>query len=220
MAIKAFACHCTLFLQPMKYVLLTLMVCVCAYANCQDSLFLKVHFLYGSKPTKQYRATEKKWFGGLLGGHVGLEWETGKVLHFAPKGKFHKWAKKVKHGKYIYGSQQEFYEILGGKLDSNQSAIVNIPISYLQKKTLDSIAQLYLTNTPYDYAFIGFRCGSASYETLAQIGILPKLGNTITKLSIFYPRKTRKRILKLAMENNWKIERKKGTICRKWEKDK
>jgi hypothetical protein len=186
---------------------------------CQDSLLLKVHFLYGSKAKKAKASAEKKWFGGLLGGHVGLEWRDEKVLHFAPKGKFHAWAKKAQHSKYIYGSTTAFYELLGGRMASNKRAVVYIPITILQKQRLDSIASSYLSKTPYDYAFIGFRCGSASYEILAQIGILPKLGNTATKLSIFYPRKVRKRILKLAKQHNWKIESHQGTVCRKWERD-
>jgi hypothetical protein len=65
--------------------------CLC-YA--QDTAYLKVHFLYGSKPLKKFRDTEQKWFGGILGGHVGIEGDSDRIVNFLPSGKFHWFAKK------------------------------------------------------------------------------------------------------------------------------
>jgi hypothetical protein len=203
----------------MKPFLLILFLAIATIGNCQDSIFLKVHFLYGSTPKKMYKTTDSAWFGGLLGGHAGLACGNDKILHFAPKGKFHKWPMKQKHGRYIYGDTKEFYEILGGSISTNKQTVVSIPISAQQKIIFDSIALAYMANTPYDYAFTGFRCGSATYEILAQMNILPNLGHSFTKLLIFYPRKLRKKILKLARKNNWKIEQKAGTEKRNWERD-
>jgi hypothetical protein len=208
-----------LLLQLMKLKILFAFIISSNIAFCQDSLFLKVHFLYGSTPKKQCKAAEKKWFGGILGGHIGLESGNDKILHFAPKGKFHIFPKQKKHGTYYYNSAKQFYEILGGKLEENKKAIVYIPITATQKILFDSIAKAYIANTPYDYAFTGYRCGSASYEAMVQLGILPSLGKPFTKFAIFYPKKTRKRILHLAAKNNWRIETQNGSLCRKWEKD-
>jgi hypothetical protein len=137
-----------------------------------------------------------------------------------PKGKFHFLPSKNKHSKYVYNSYADFYEILGGKLETNKSLIVHIPINTQQKLRFDSLVKAYTQNTPYDYAFMGFRCGSATYEGLALLDILPSLGAGTTKMRIFYPRLVRKKVIKLARKNNWKMVTQAGSVTRKWEKDK
>jgi hypothetical protein len=193
------------------------------YFNCllsQDSTYLKVHFLYGSKPLKAYK-NEPKWFGGILGGHVGLESDAGKILNFLPVRKFHIFPKrKNKHGAYALYSSVQFYGYFGGNPDSVKKATVFVPISKQQKIQFDSISKAYLERTPYDYALFGFRCGAASYEILGQLGILPKYSLNKTLRTIIYPRKLRKRLLKKAVENGWTIVRKEGSVRRKWEKDR
>ncbi len=186
----------------------------------QDSSFIKVHFLYGSKPIPKYKQTEKKWFGGILGGHVGIESDSNQILNFLPSGKFHVFASRRKlHSCYREYSQDDFNSLFGGKTDSVKTTVVRIPVSYRQKQMLDSISATYLKQTPYDYAFFGMRCGAAAYEILAQLNIIKSYSHKTTYLKIFYPKKLRKRLLKLAMEKNWRIERKEGSVKRKWEKD-
>jgi hypothetical protein len=186
----------------------------------QDSDYLKVHFLYGSKPLKAHK-NEPKWFGGILGGHVGLESDSGKILNFLPVGKFHIFPKrKHKHGAYALYSSAQFYGYFGGNPDSVKKVTVSIPITKQQKIQFDSINKAYLEKTPYDYALFGFRCGAASYEILGQLSIMPKYNSTKTWWTILYPRKLRKRLLKKAVENNWTIVRKAGSARRKWEKDR
>jgi len=53
----------------------------------QDSSCIRVQFLYGSKPNNKYKDTGKKWFGGILGGHVGIEGDTGRFYSFEIIGK-------------------------------------------------------------------------------------------------------------------------------------
>lgn len=186
----------------------------------QDSTYLKVHFLYGSKPLKAYK-NESKWFGGILGGHVGIESDSGKILNFLPVGKFHIFPKKVnKHGTYALYSSDQFYGYFGGNPDSVKKTVVFVPISKQQKIQFDSLTNAYLKTTPYDYALFGIRCGAASYEILGQLGILPKYTLNKTRRVIIYPRKLRKRLLKKANDNGWVIIRKQGSIQRKWEKDR
>jgi hypothetical protein len=186
----------------------------------QDSTYLKVHFLYGSKPLKVYK-NEPKWFGGILGGHVGLESDAGKILNFLPVGKFHIFPKrKDKHAAYALYSSAQFYGYFGGNPDSVKKATVFIPITKQQKIQFDSISKAYLEKTPYDYALLGFRCGAASYEILGQLGILPKYSLNKTLRTIIYPRKLRKRLLKKAVKNGWTIVIKQGSVQRKWEKDR
>lgn len=165
----------------------------------QDSFFLKVHFLYGLKPKSEFKGTEPKWFGGKLGGHVGIESSSNRILNFVPHGSFHWFAKKKdKHSMYAVHDSSSFYSILGGHPDSVKKIVVIIPISLQQKNAFDSIAACYLKQTPYDYALFGMRCGAASYEILAQLGIMKRYSYRKTYRKIFYPKKLRKRLLKKA----------------------
>ena len=203
--------------------ILLLVFCFCfsfCHAFAQDSFYLKVHFLYGSKPLKKYKATESKWFGGMLGGHVGIESDSGKILNFIPKGEFHWFAKNDKpHSAYAEHGAGGFYSILGGNADSAKKAVVIIPISFQQKQRFDSISNAYLKQTPYDYAFFGMRCGAAAYEILGQLDILPSYSYSKTYKKIFYPKKLRKRLFKKAKENGWTILKEEGSPKRKWEQD-
>ena len=204
----------------MRNYLFILVCCIPILINAEDSTYLKVHFLYGSKPKKEFRDSEQKWFGGILGGHVGIELEEGRIVNFLPSGKFHLIARKnQRHSRYSIHSSNAFYSMFGTRGDSVKRAIVYIPISQEQKKLFDSISTAYLKETPYDYAFIGMRCGSAAYEILAQLDILPSYGHKRTYRKIFYPKKLRKRLYKKAVENGWRITREDGTVRRKWEQD-
>jgi hypothetical protein len=185
----------------------------------QDAHFLKVHFLYGSKPLKKYKS-EQKWFGGILGGHVGIESDSDRVLNFMPIGKFHLFAKKEdKHGIFLETSVDHFYRYFGGTPKDIKQLVIYIPLTLNQKQQFDSIAQSYLKRTPYDYAFFGMRCGAASYDILGQLNILPNYGYSKTWRTIIYPRKLRKRLLEKAAKNNWRIEKQAGSETRKWETD-
>ena len=204
----------------MKQIIIILLLFSPFYVFGQDEIFIKVHFLYGSKPLKKYKNTEKKWFGGVLGGHVGIESEDEQILNFLPKGDFHWFArKKNRHSTYVLHSIDDFYAILGGEPDKVKKAIVYIPVTMQQKQQFDSLSYQYLQKTPYDYALFGMRCGSGTYEILGKLGVLPNFSYWKTRRKIFYPKKLRKRLFKVATKNNWKIMRKKGSDRRKWEKD-
>lgn len=190
-------------------------------AQCEDSVrYLKVHFLYGSKPKFKFRKTEEKWFGGKLGGHVGLEIEKGKIFSFLPANELHLIEKKKNKSSYFAEHDSgAFYSIFGPDLDSVRMAIFYIPITQSQQEKLDSIRSSYLHTTPYDYAFIGMRCGASTYEILAQLGILKPYRPRRTFMKIFYPRRLRKRLFKLAVEQRWKITQTDGVQTRNWEND-
>ncbi len=203
----------------MKAIIIFLLL-VYSNAQGQDSTYLKVHFLYGSKPIKKYKESEKKWFGGKLGGHVGIESESQRIVNFRKKGKYHRFAKcKDKHSMYVVYNDSSFYSIFGSHPDSVKKAIVYVPVSKYQKVKFDSIATSYINQVPYDYALFGMRCGAASYEILGQLDILPRYSNRSTIIRIFIPKYLRKKLLKLACKNNWTVEHHIGTQRRKWEKD-
>lgn len=186
----------------------------------KDSICIKVHFLHGSKPKHKYRDTEDKWFGGMLGGHVGIEYEPNKILDFQPKARFHVFAKpKIINSKFSIHDTISFYEILGGKYDSVKKTIVTISLTSMQKQVLDSIAGVYHKRSPYDYAFFGMRCGAAAYDVLGCIGVVKKLSFSKTWKRIFYPRRLRRFLETQACERKYYVVKKEGSLRRKWEKD-
>lgn len=205
---------------PGLFIVLTAFIVLPYLARCGDTAYIKVLFLYGSKPAKGFKQEEPKWFGGMLGGHAGIEGAQDSVLSFVPNGKFHWVAKKGNlHSSYIVSSESGFWQILGCHEDSVKKAIVVIPVTTAQKQKFDSVQQAYLQNTPYDYAFIGMRCGAAAYDILAQLNILKPYSYTRTYSKIFYPEKLRSRLFSIAQQNGWAIIRQQGSSRRKWEKD-
>lgn len=115
----------------------------------QDSFYLKVHFLYGSKPKRAFKETEPKWFGGILGGHVGIESDSNEILNFIPYGQFHWFAKKTnKHSRYTEHTENAFYGILGGNSDSVKKTIIAVPVSNQQKKILTVLHPVILAILP------------------------------------------------------------------------
>ena len=196
-------------------------ICSSGFSSlAEDSLFIKVHFLYGSKPGKEFKASESNWFGGKLGGHVGIEIDSDRILNFVPSGKFHKFSKADdRHSKFVFHTSSQFYSIFGGKPREVKQAVFIIPITSVQKRKLDSIAKVYTGNTPYDYAFFGMRCGAAAYDILGQLQIVESYSHRKTYLKIFYPKKLRKRLFELAALNRWKTEMAQGSDHRIWEKD-
>lgn len=181
--------------------------------------YIKVHFLYGSRPLQKYKDTEKKWFGGVLGGHVGIESDSGRIINFRGNGNFHVFQnKKNMHSKFDVHDFDGFYALFKSHPDSVKKVIVTIPVTAEQKRMFDSISTAYLKQTPYDYALFGMRCGAAAYEILGKLGIMKNFSYQRTYMKIFYPQKLRRRLLTMAEKNNWSIEREEGTDHRKWEK--
>lgn len=204
----------------MNQTIIALLCIASLWSYSQDTAYLKVHFLYGSKPLKRYKDTEEKWFGGMLGGHVGIESDSNRIVNFLPNGKFHWFAKKnSKHSMFAVHSPESFYSIFGGNSDSVKKAIVYIPVTHQQKLKFDSITTAYLKQTPYDYALFGMRCGAAAHDILGKLDILTNYSNGKTYKKIFYPRKLRKRLFGKAEVNGWAIIKHEGSTKRKWEKD-
>ena len=126
---------------------------------CQSSLAndtLRITFLYGSKPAPNYESTQNKWFGGIHGGHVGVAGNTDNIYHFLPDKEFHvRKHYNTRHSKFVMSNSESFKYVFGTDTDSVKMLHILIPITALQKKTLDSLHRSYLDSTPYDYAFIG-----------------------------------------------------------------
>lgn len=190
---------------------------LCTQSYSQDSI--RVQFIYGSRPLKKYKAEEKKWFGGILGGHVGIEGDSGKFYSFEIHGKNKIFNGKANNSIYKIETAQEFWSIMKTKEDSLKITTVVVPITAEQKQKFDSITSAYYRQVPYSYSIFGMRCGASTYDILAQMGFFPRYSRFKTCMKIFYPGRLRKRLLIRAKENNWTIIRKQGTPKRKWERD-
>lgn len=199
----------------MKYLILILTFASITLQAQTDTLYIKVNFLYGSKPFKKFKETEVKHFGGLHGGHVSLELDnldygfgtSGSFHFFAHKNNRHSsFDSKETHGRPAYMTGWKY-------------ATVYIPLTQEQYDKSKQILTNYLTKTPYDYAFLGMRCASSTMEILGQINILKKQNNFGCIWSAFYPRQLRKKLFRLAKKNNYKVIKQEGRPMRNWEKD-
>lgn len=198
----------------MKHLLLILFFVNSGLTNAQDSLFATVHVIYGSKPKV---STEGKWFGGKLGGHIGLEVSPGKVVHFNPGGAVGAWQKNSDTGRYVVSTLEGFYCTFG--CDSVKQMAVKIPISAAEFKILDSIANHYVDRPPYPYAFFGMRCAAACYHLLSFTNVYPEISKRKMVRRFFYPRKLRKRLIRTAKKKQWKVTITEGRSSRKWDHD-
>src|SRR6476659_6234978 len=150
--------------MPRYFFLIIIVLLLSVSVRAQETRFLPVHFLYGSRPVQKYKFMEKKWFGGKLGGHVGIEIDTNKIMNFVHRGTFHLVSSKQnKHGNYIVSSYSHFNSILGGDSNKVKTLTIFIPVNPQQQLKLDSLSKEYLNSSPYDYALLGMRCGAASY---------------------------------------------------------
>jgi len=181
---------------------------------------IKVHFIYGSKPKKEFKHSERKWFGGIHGGHVGIEIAHNRVLHFHKMGETRIFSKDENLvGRYLLSDTNSFWRVFSDTISKLKRTSIFIPIDSIQKIKLDSLGRVYLTESPYDYAFFGMRCAAAGYDILAHIDVMDSLSRKKTIRKIFYPKKLRKRLLKKAKKEHWPIVKTKGTRKRKWERD-
>ncbi|MFI5172114.1 MAG: hypothetical protein ACHQFW_06960 [Chitinophagales bacterium] len=203
-----------------KFLLLLLLSSSFLVGYCQDSSFIKVHFLYGSKPAPKYKDVEHKWFGGKLGGHVGIEGSDDEILNFLPNGGVHIFEKSGDiQSRFAVYSEMGFYRIFPSSDDSIKKTIVIIPVSGEQKAIFNSITEIYLADSPYDYAFFGMRCGAAAYDILSRLGIVEPLSHSANWRKIFYPKKLRMQLLETADEKGWQVIEAPGSSKRKWERD-
>jgi hypothetical protein len=186
----------------------------------QYSTVIEVHCFYGSRPLKAYKDVESKWFGGVWGGHVSIGWDSSRVLSFLHHGRFHWFARKNdRHSRFLDRQFRRYRKLPDTTGNPVKQAIIYIPISPRQKEQLDSIAEAYLRETPYDYAFFGMRCAAATYEILGQLGVVEPWGHRKTWVKMFYPRPFRKHLFRQAEKHGWRIERQEGSPRRKWDWD-
>jgi hypothetical protein len=218
------------------YFLLFLLVNT-AGAHAQDSV--RVLCLYGSVPAKGWQGREPEFKRGMFtrtinmqGGHVGIEVGADSVLSFQPlrySGPFHA-GDLFSHSKHPNSwfrvmTVHRMWTLLGNyynNIDSLQRAMFVIPVTPQQRHAIDSLSRAYLTHTPYDYAFLGMRCASASYEILVHAGVASWYRRGLWH-KIFTTRKFRYAIYKEYLRRRaagWRLYTWKGSHSRVWDRDK
>lgn len=204
----------------MKVIFSCILLFFCALIYSQSTDTLKVHFLYGSRPANGFKHVERKWFGGKLGGHVGVEFYPNQIVHFVPSGKFKIFRNKSGnfHSRFLRSDIKTFYQIFGAVKDSSKYAVYAIPITTAQRKSIDSVCRRYLDSVPYDYAFFGMRCAAAAYDLMSITNVVQPLAVSKCYKKYFYPRKLRKALAKMAAQNHWQVFLHTGTKRRIWDK--
>lgn len=176
---------------------------------------ITVHFLYGSKPANGYKHEEKKWFGGKKGGHVTIE-AGDSIIGFQPGGNCHVFGKKKNANGYFSTKQKEVF--IKDTIALKYTSII-IPLNEDGYSKIKNTLNNYLTKSPYDYAFLGMRCAAATYDILETTGMVKKRTRMGKWVTFFYPQLLRRRILKVAAENNFAVVKTKGRPSRVWEKE-
>jgi hypothetical protein len=185
-----------------------------------DTTYIKVHFLYGSRPKREFKDTERHWFGGIHGGHVGIEVDSNHIIDFVPDGKFHVFGHhQDRHSRFTTNTVKSFWQTFGSDSADVKRTTVVIPVTERQWMRLDSIAQAYTTEAPYDYAFFGMRCAAAAYDVLARIGVMEQHSRIGTWRRNFYPKIFRKDLLRKAKQEGWTVRTVEGSEKRVWESD-
>ena len=202
---------------------------------------IRILCLYGSIPAKGFEGKEPMYgpnnifnrMSKMHGGHASIEYAPDKALSFQPvnytgiarSGHLTNRAnpKNFNSCFRIY-TEHRAWTVLGNyynNLDSLRRATFVIPITAVQKRALDSIAQAYVRKTPYDYSFLGMRCASASYEVLASAGILTRYKHNFWS-NIFTTRRLRYVLYQEYLKNKdkgWRLYTSKGSQSREWEND-
>jgi hypothetical protein len=186
------------------------------FLHASDSLYLKLHFVYGSKPLHAYKQTEVKQFGGIHGGHVYLE-VNNKIISFGTnQGKWHVFPHKTKSaGKYRINKDLTWH----GDTAAKKITTIVIPVSKEQLDKLAEAEKKYFAQTPYDYAFFGMRCAAGAYDMLSKAEVCKHKSRFGIISRNFYPKRLRVKLLRRAQKEHWQVVKLEGRKTRKWERD-
>ncbi len=203
-------------LSVLNKILLTVLFSIGFGASfAQETHLLKVFFRYGSIPDIGFEYIEYEETGGLNGGHVSIGIDSLEI-GFTNEKSIHVFAKKDNiQGVYYWEYLKDFEAATSDK----KYITFLIPITDDQYLKLKSILLAYIDNPPYDYAFFGMRCASATYDVLSQIGLVKSKSRAATIITNFYPRMFRRTMTDLARKNGYTVIKVKGRKTRIWEKD-
>lgn len=181
----------------------------------QESHMIRVFFRYGSIPVQGYEDSEYAEMGGMYGGHVSIGLDSLEIGFDHTKGVHLFNHERVRHSIFYSEPIRQFES----EIKDKKYVTFFVPITDEQYDQLKGILQEYMKQTPYDYAFFGMRCASATYDVLSQIGLFPPLSRNKNIYSNFYPKLFRRKMFKLAKEKQYTIIRQRGRLTRIWDED-
>ena len=197
----------------MNRLLLTIIFfCSIKSLTAQDTLTF--YCVYGSKPKAK---GESSWFGGKLGGHIGLGINADTVFHFNPRGPVYALNRNSPLGVWRKNSAADFLCTFG--CDSVKTLIVKIPVDHTKWVKVREKGLEFIKKSPYEYAFFGMRCTAACYHLLSIADVYPELSKRKMTNKFFYPRKLRRKLLEDPRNSGWIISREPGRTTRKWDHD-
>ena len=184
------------------------------YCSGQSGHKAIICFLHGSMPYRTQQRSERKETGGYLGGHVSIVLDSIEFGFTSDRIKMFP-SRRHPCGFFYCEEIKDFRQDTVGL----KYTIIEIPIDDTQYKGLINIIENYLGYPPYDYAFFGMRCASATYDVLSQIGVVKLKSRWGNIISNFYPKLLRKKIRKMAKQNHYKMTIHNGKKTRIWEED-
>lgn len=193
---------------------LTLILLLIPLLSISQTDTLVIEVIYGSKPLAK---GERHWFGGKLGGHIGLRIGKDSVMHFVPGGRVAATNINSDIGRYLISSSKQFYRTFHA--DTTKICQIFIPVSSAQKQKLLTDSNPFLKEGPYPYAFFGMRCAAACYHLLSLADVTKDLSRSRMTWKFFYPRKLRKHLFREAKSNGWIVKQTPGSTKRKWDHD-
>lgn len=176
----------------------------------------RVHFVYGSRPKREFRKTEEKVPGGLFGGHISIE-SGGYVYGFESidRKRIHIFPKRKFNSTFTKEPRREWAQ----KNNDQKMISIEVPADKEKLLRLNNILEDFHRKTPYDYAVLGMRCGASTYQILAELGLFQQATGFKSMLKIPYPSILRKKLLRIANSENFRIHKQAGNGRRVWEKD-
>jgi len=181
----------------------------------QEPHLLKVFFRYGSIPEIGYEYVEYEEVGGLQGGHVSMGIDSLEI-GFTNDKRIHVFPQKDHINGVFYWEYLKDFE---DQVFDKKYITFLIPITEEQYFKLRTILLAYIDESPYDYAFFGMRCASATYEVLSQIGLFESKTRVRNIISNFYPKLFRRKMFELARKNGYTVIKVKGRKTRIWDRD-
>lgn len=194
--------------------LITFTILLLSFNCLSQTDTLVVEVIYGSKPLTK---GEPHWFGGKLGGHIGLKIGNDSIMHFVPGGRVNATNANSDTGRYLISSTKQFYRTFHA--DTTKTCRIFIPISSGQKQKLLNDSKSFLEEGPYPYALFGMRCAAACYHLLSIADVTTDLSRSKMTWKFIYPRKLRKYLFKEAKSKGWIIKETAGSTKRKWDHD-
>ena len=187
-------------------------------ANAQAPEILEVHFAYGYKGD----------YGGIHGGHVSVTFRGIEYGFFNQRAIYRYFPKKDK-SKYLGAWRHSRINVYRRK-NGDRYLIIKIPITPDQAAQFEQfVADEFRAedkegnmSTRYDYAVFGYRCASATYDILGEMGLeaTPPRSRTREMYQFFYPKRLRSYLVKKAVKENWEMIRIDESNEKKFEGDR